>query len=137
MKLSSYRRLYDQDFDPEYKKLIEQLGIIVNTSFEELYDALGNKLTFSENLNATIMEVNVTVDDSGKPRNTTQFKLRSGQTTFEGIFVIAARGSKDPSIIPSGGIFISAIKNNNNIIIENIKGLQVDIPYTIKVVALG
>lgn len=137
MKLSSYRRLYDQDFDPEYKALIEQLGIIINTSFEELYDALGNKLTFSENLNATIIEVNVTVDSSGKPKNNTQFKLRSGQTTFEGIFAIAAKGSKDPSIIPSGGIFISAVKNNNNIIIENIKGLQVDVPYTIKVVALG
>lgn len=137
MKLSSYRRLYDQDFDPEYKALIEQLGIIINTSFEELYDALGNKLTFSENLNATIMEVNVTVDGSGKPKNNTQFKLRSGQTTFEGIFAIAAKGSKDPSIIPSGGIFISAVKNNNNIIIENIKGLQADIPYTVKVVALG
>lgn len=137
MKLSSYRRLYDQDFDPQYKGLIEQMGIIVNTSFEEIYDALSNKLTVSENINATIMEFNVTVDSSGKPKNNTQFKLRSGQTTFEGIFVIGAKGSKDPSIIPSGGIFVSAVKNNNNIIIDNIKGLQADTPYSIKVVALG
>lgn len=137
MKLSSYRRLYDQDFDPEYKKLIEQLGIIINTSFEELYDALNNKLTFTENFNVTIIDVNITVDSSGNPKNNTQFKLRSGQTTFEGIFTIAAKGSKDPSVIPSGGIFINAIKDNNNIIIKNIKGLQADIPYTIKVVALG
>jgi hypothetical protein len=137
MKLSSYRRLYDQDFDPEYKKLIEQLGIIINTSFEELYDALNNKLTFTENFNVTIIDVNITVDSSGNPKNNTQFKLRSGQTTFDGIFAIGAKGTKDPSVIPSGGIFINAIKDNNNIIIKNIKGLQADTPYTVKVVALG
>jgi hypothetical protein len=137
MKLSSYRRLYDQDFDPEYKKLIEQLGIIINTSFEELYDALNNKLTFTENFNVTIIDVNITVDSSGNPKNNTQFKLRSGQTTFDGIFAIGAKGTKDPSVIPSGGIFINAIKHNNNIIIKNIKGLQADTPYTVKVVALG
>ena len=137
MKLSSYRRLFDQDFDPQYKDLIETLSITVNASFEEIYDALSNKLSFRDNFNSTIVELTVNVNSSGVPKNDTKFKLTNSQTTFEGLLVLDAKGSEDSTLLPVSGVFVSAVKSENSIVIKNIKGLQADKPYKLKVIALG
>lgn len=135
-KLSSYRRLFEQDFSPDDKALIEQLSIPVNSSFEELYNALNNKLTIKENISATIAEFTVMVDNNGTPKNRTLFKLEAHQTTVEGLLVINCTGS-EPATLPSGGIFISFSRNENFIIIQNIKGLQANKSYKVKALCLG
>lgn len=136
-KLSSYRRLFSQDFEPEQKELIEQIGTTINSSFEELYLALNNRLTIRENLSATINEFTIAVDAGGNPKNKTQFKLENGQTNVEGLFVINAFGAKNPADLPIAGVFVSFVKSENFIVIQNVKGLQADISYKIKVIALG
>src|ERR1044072_6770048 len=97
-KLRSYRRLYEQDFSPEDQPLVKSLATTVNSSFEELYGALNNKLTFRENLSCTFAEFKVTVDSTGKPANKTQFKLEKNQLSVEGLIVVNAGGAADPSL---------------------------------------
>lgn len=134
-KLSSYRRLFEQDFSPDDKALVEQLGISINASFEELYNALNNKLTIKENISSTIAEFSVTVDANGTPKNKTLFKLESSQTVVEGLLVINCTGV-DPSVFPTSGLAVSFNRSENNIVIRNIKGLQADKPYVIKVLVI-
>ncbi len=136
MRLSSFRRLIETDYPEDYQDLIEQLGIPLNSSFEELYDALNNKLSFRDNLNTTISSFNVVVDSDGKPKNKTSFKLNTNQTVIEGLIVINALGVTDPTLLPTAGIFISFVKSETSIIVQNIKGLQADKNYNIKVVAI-
>lgn len=136
-KLSSYRRIFKQDFDPEYDSLITSLAQSVNSSFEELYDSLNNKLTLKDNVSCTIAEFKVSVDTTGVPVNKTQFKLNNDQQNVEGLIVINASGATDASLLPTAGVFVSFIRNENLLIIQNIKGLQPNKPYKIKVIALG
>lgn len=133
MKLSTFRRIFEQDYPEDYKSLMSQLGIPLNSSFEEIYNALNKKLTFAENINSTIKEFTIAVDSSGVPRNNTQFKLEDTQTSVEGLSVIKVTGD----VLPTAGVFVDFVKNNNYIVIRNIKGLQADIPYKIKVLCFS
>jgi hypothetical protein len=136
-KLSSYRRLYDQDFEPQYKRLVTTLGTTMNASFDELYSALNNKLTFKDNISCTIATFTVTVNSFGVPSVKTQFKLEANQANVEGLMVLDTYGAKDPTILPVAGVFVSFARNDSNIIIQNIKGLQPDTPYKVKVLVIG
>lgn len=135
-KLSNYRRILEQDY-PENSELIRTLGVTLNSSFDELYSALNNRLTFKENMNSTINEFTVTVDSNGKPKTDTAFKLSSNQATIEGLFVINVSGATDDKLLPNSGVFVSFARSENNIIINNIKGLQADKSYKVKVIAIG
>jgi len=135
-KLSSYRRLLEQDF-PDDSELVKKLGITINSSFDELYNALNNRLTIRDNLSATIAEFTVTVNAAGTPRNNTSFKLLNNQTVVEGLLVISVSGASDPTVLPTSGLAISYVRSESNINIQNIKGLQPDKSYRVKVIVLG
>jgi len=137
MKLPSYRRIYKTDYAEEYQALVEKLAVSINYGFDTLYDALNQKLNFQDNFSATISEFSVTVDGSGKPTQKTQFKLNSGQTSVQGVMVLNCYGTKDNTILPESGIFVSFEKSENFVNIINIKGLITNIPYTIKLLALS
>lgn len=133
MKLSSYRRIFKTDYDENYQPLVEKLAVSINAGFDVLYDALNGKLSFSDNIAATIATFSVSVNSEGVPQKTTQFKLSGTQTSVEGLLVLGVTGE----FLPSGGIFIDYTKNENFVKINNIKGLQTDKNYSIKVVALS
>lgn len=135
MKLSSYRRLLEQDY-PDNTDLIKKLGITLNSSFGELYNALNNNLTLRENFSATVQDFTVTVDVTGTPKNKTSFKLSNGQTNVEGLSVINALAS-DPTVYPTSGIFVSFTKSESSIIVQKIKGLPSDQSFTIRVIVYG
>jgi hypothetical protein len=135
--LSSYRRIYDQDYQGPYQSLVSQLATPINQSFTELYAANNNGLTFSDNFLATVQTFTVTVDSNGIPKNNTQFVLGTYQTTLSGLFVINCVGAQNATSLPTGGIFISFKKQNNNVSIQNVKGLTPNVSYSITVVALG
>jgi len=136
-KLPNFRRLYSSDFEPDKKDLIDRLGTSLNNAIETLFDALNKKLTFRDNISATIVELSVTVNSGGVPNKPTSFKLDARQTIVEGLMVIDAVGTTDPLLFPTAGVFVSFTKNENIIIIRNVKGLQAEKPYTLKIIALG
>jgi hypothetical protein len=137
MKLPSLRKVFSSDFKNEYRALMDQLGILFNGALEPVYNALNKGLTFRDNFSATVAEFTVTVDSTGKPKQTTSFKLSDSQTTVEGLFVINAYGANDNTVTPASAPFVSFKRNGSSITVNNIKGLTPDIAYLIKVVALG
>ena len=78
-KLSNYRRILSTDYEPQYKAVIDQLATSLNNSFDEIYSALNNNLTFTDNISGTVTTITATVDASGNPNRTVQFKLNTNQ----------------------------------------------------------
>jgi hypothetical protein len=137
MKLPSYRRIYKTDYAEEYQALVEKMAVSINYGFDTLYDALNQKLTFQDNISATISEFAVKVDGNGKPTQKTQFKLNSSQTSVQGIIVLNCYGANNPDTLPTGGIFVSFEKNENVVNINNIRGLLPNVSYNIKLLAIS
>jgi hypothetical protein len=137
MKLPSYRRIYKNDYAEEYEGLVEKLAVSINYGFDTLYDALNQRLNFEDNIASTIAEFSVTVDGNGIPTKKTQFKLKSAQTTVQGVIVLNCYGERNPDILPQSGVFVSFQKNENFLNINNIKGLIPNVSYTIKLLAIS
>lgn len=137
MKLPNFRRLYSSDFEADKKDLIDRLGTSLNVGIETLYDALNKKLNFRDNISSTFAEFTVTVDSNGTPTRATSFKLDSSQTSVEGLIVVNAGGATDATLYPTGGVFVSFTKSEGIIIIKNIKGLEPNKAYSVKVLMLG
>lgn len=136
MRLPSFRRLFSNDFDDQYKQLLDKLSGTVNTGIEVLYNALNNNLTFKDNMASTVAEFTVKVDSSGTPIGGASFKLSNTQKV-EGLFVINATDLTEVGSYPPGAVFVSYTPNSDNIVINNIRGLKANNQYRIKVIALN
>jgi hypothetical protein len=138
MKLPSYRRIFKTDYSDEYQALVEDLAVSINYGFDTLYDALNKKLTFQDNIESTISDITVTVDENGVPlKRNTQFKLSENQTTVQGLMVLDAYETKNTDSPPPSAVFVSFIKNENFVLIKNIRGLTPGVSYTLKVLAIS
>lgn len=137
MKLPSYRRIFKTDYANDFQPLIEKLAVSINYGFDTLYNALNNNLTFSENIASTITDITISVDKDGVPaKQNTKFKLNSTQTSVNGLLVLNCYEEKTPTAGPPSAVFINFTKNENYIVINNIKGLTAGISYVIKVLAI-
>lgn len=136
MKLSSYKRIYKTDYDVQYQDLVDQLAEPINLGMDEIYNCLNNNVNFTDNINCTVVSLQVTVDENGKPIRSSTFKLRPGQTTLIGLCVINAVASL-PATYAKSGIQVAFTLNTTSVIVNNIQGLQAQIPYTLTILALG
>lgn len=137
MKLPSFRRLFKTDYAEDYQELVEKLAVSINNGFDTLYDALNKKLTFNDNISSTIAEITVTVTADGTPtKKQTQFKLDASQTNIQGLVIINCfeeKSGNPPPIAP----FIAYSRNENNILINNIRGLTPNVSYVIRVLTIS
>jgi hypothetical protein len=137
MKLPSFRRIITQDFKKEFQELMEQLGSNINDGFNVVYTALNKRLTFTDNIACTVKTITVTVDSSGNPQEFSQFNLDVQNTPVLGVVVISAQNLTNPAVYPSSAVWISYSQDGNRIIINNIKGLQADNVYSLRVIAIN
>lgn len=135
MKLPSFQRLYDQDYKDEFKDLIRQMGLSLNTGIDVLYEALNKRLSLSENIACTVKEVKLIVDSSGIPTSETIFAIDTSGAIIEGCHVIKATNIKNPNTYPTSGVFITYSQVNAGIKIQHVTGLTAGEQYAIKVVA--
>lgn len=152
-KIGSYRRIFKQDYTPENQEDFDTLSVTVNDSFETLYGALTNQVTFSENINCTIVTFTVTVKSNFAPISPLVLKLNNFQRAVIGIIPINAVSS-GKTIMPDSGLYINYTINNNitsssnttnsgnnasnplTININNIKGLPVNVPFTVTAIII-
>jgi hypothetical protein len=134
MKLPNFRRILKTDYAEEYRDLIETLSFSINNGIEVLYQALNKAVTLRENVACTVKEVDVIVDSNGAPKSRLSFPLDTSNRIL-GVTVLNVINTKNPSIIPSSGVFVYFIQENKNLIISYIKGLPADQPFTVTLVA--
>lgn len=133
-KIPGFRRLYKQDFKPEYGDLIDGLSPALNTGVETLYQALNKNLDLTYNVKCTVKDVTITVNSSGVPKGTASLQLDVKNTSVIGCQVISAQNVTDSTVFPTGQPFISFSQKNDVLIINHVTGLQADNQYTLKII---
>lgn len=122
MKLPSFRRLYEQDYAPEFQDLIRQLSVSINYGFEPLYELLNGKVTLTDNTSSLISTVTVQVDATGKPTTKTTIK-KDNSDKFQGFQVIRAVNLTNSNVFPTATPFLTYTETTTQITIDNISGL--------------
>ena len=135
-KLSSYRLLYKTDFPQQYQSLVDQMSLTINQSFQEVYSAFNNNITFADNINATIVTINVSVDKTGTPQTAVNFKLNTFQTVLQGLIVLNTVCTNNSLIYPTAGLFLSFTSAKGTVSINNIQGLPKDDKWAITLLAI-
>lgn len=136
-KLPTLRRLFKNDFKPEYSELVEKLIVSINNGFDNVYDALNNKITLRNNVLCNIKDFSVRVSSLGIPVNTlilnVDFKNNISVVTLGKIDNIS-----NPTSYPSSGVVISWEQlAPGSIRINHIGGLTEGQNYNIRVVIYG
>lgn len=134
MKLPNFRRLIKSDYKEEYQGLIETLSFSLNNGIEVLYQTLNKAVSLRDNVACTVKDIDVEVDSSGVPVGKLRFSLDNTNRIL-GLFVLNAINTETPTILPTSGVFISFSQENKTIIVNNIKGLPANQPFTLTIVA--
>jgi hypothetical protein len=124
------------NFDKTYQGLINTLSLSLNNGIQVLYDALGNGLTFEDNFNATVANVTLIVDATGKPIQGGTITL-TFTTQVDGVFVINVSNVNNPTTYPTGAVQVFGQQSGTTYIINNVTGLQPNVSYTLRLVILG
>jgi hypothetical protein len=134
MLLPSFKRIISSDFAKEYQKVIDQLSLSLNNGITVLYTALSNNLTIQENMRATVADVLVTTDATGKPTQTTAFKLNS-TAKVNLVMVGLATNQANSNVYPVSAPWVSGVQADNIYTINNVSGLQAGQQYSLRIVA--
>lgn len=140
MKLPSFKRLYEQDFDKDDRDLVKRLGDTLNTDLENVYLALSNRISLVDNVQCTVKTIQISVNAEGKPQNITGFQLnRQGGTqavsSVIGCQVIKAINLTNPTVYPTSCPFITFSQNETILTIEHIAGLPQNNLFELVIVA--
>lgn len=134
MKLPSFRRILKTDYAEEYRGLIETLSFSINNGIEVIYQAFNKAISLRENIACTVKDIDVIVDSTGAPKTKLTFSLDTSNRIL-GVIVLNALNTKTPTILPTSGVFVSFTQENRTIIVNSIKGLPADQPFTLTIVA--
>lgn len=135
-RLPSLKRIYKADYPKEFQSLVDNLSLTINNGFDNLYNALNNRLTIRDNFLGSVKDVIVSVDSNGIPTSSTQFTV-SSNGAIEGLQVIQAINLTNSIVYPTGGIFISYTQNGNSITINHVTGLPVNNQFSLRIIAYG
>ena len=132
-RLPTFKRLITEDFEEEDRKLVTKIAYVLNTAFEDVFNALNKNLSIEDNLNLVKRDITVTVDASGVPISPLTVKSNLA-TTCRGMIVIKAVNNTDPSVTPTGTPWITFSDNSGLISISKISNLQADNSYTLRLI---
>lgn len=112
-KLGSFRRIYKQDYEPQFQDMIETLSITVNDSFDSVFQALTNQITLADNINCTLTTFTATLNSDTTPLSGVTIKLNSYQKNVNGIIVLNASCTAQ-GIFPTSTPYIDYTINQTN-----------------------
>lgn len=133
MKFETPKRLIREDVEDKDRPIAEKVGFIINPSFEQLSKILNKNLTIEDNFNQSKQDVILTVNASGNPITTVQFKTGINGSCA-GLQVIKAENQTNSRTYPTGTPFISFTEQAGVITINNITNLQTNNKYKLKII---
>jgi acetaldehyde dehydrogenase (acetylating) len=136
MKFTSIRRIIKEDFPSKDRELVGKMAQPINNMFQFQATVFNNGITFSDNINCQIKDIDITVDATGKPTSAVVFKSTL-KTSSQGILVIKATNLTNSDIYPTGAPFVSSSENNSQITINNVTGLQAGQKYTLRIISIA
>lgn len=121
------KKIRFEDFDADYKDVIEKIGFAFNPFSDEVYQLLNGNLD-STNLNRQIVNVSVQTDAAGALVNPPQIKV-TVNGKVQGLNVINAVNQINPATYPTGAPFVSFTTSAKTLSILNVTGLQASSQY--------
>lgn len=136
-KLPTLRRLFKNDFKPEYSELVEKLIVSINNGFDNVYDALNNKLTLKNNILCSIKDFTAQVNSSGIPVSTINLAV-GFNNNISVVTVGKVNNITNLNQYPSGGVVVSWEQTSPGFLkINHITGLVSGESYNIRLVIYG
>lgn len=136
-KLPTLRRLFKGDFKPEYSDLVDKLITSINNGFDNVYDALNNKITLRNNILCNIKDFSVQVGSTGVPVNSLDLTV-SFPNSVSVVTVGKITNVSRPESYPSSGVTITWEQQSaGSIKIKHITGLVPGETYSVRVVIYG
>jgi hypothetical protein len=135
-KFSFFKRLLKEDFPEEAQKWTDTLGGIINPAFEAITRAFNKDITFTDNINCQVKDIEVEVDAQGEPRTTTAFKSEL-KGLSKGIFCIRATNISGGTALLSGAPFITFSENNGTVELLQVTGLPASTRFRLRIISVG
>lgn len=133
-KFQGIKRIIKEDFSSKDQTLIEKLAYPINQLLEFVARAMNKGISLDDNINCQIKDLDITVDSTGTPKQTVNFKSEL-KSQAKGLSVLRAQNLDNPNTYVSGAPFISYEEASGQIAIKNVAGLQADNKYRLKVIA--
>lgn len=120
-RLNNVQRIIIEDFQDEDRETVSKLANILNYFMTQVTDIVNGRLDY-ENINKQAVTVDVTVDATGKPLQSTNFSAQQG---LLGGVVLRAQNLTNSAVFPTGQPFVSFTPVQSGLYrINNITGLQ-------------
>lgn len=135
MKLPNFRRILFNDYEPEYRKLVERLSITINNGFESLNNAMNKNVSLGDNVRCDIKDIVVEVNENGFPKKEIAINSTlAGSPVFIGSHVILSQNLTNSAIYPTSGVQCNFTQSARGIIINHITGLPANYQFLLRVV---
>lgn len=134
MRLPSYKRIMTNDFTSQFQSLVGKLSYSINSAFDSLFQLTQNQINFRDNIACTVASFTVTVDSNGNALQSISLALNVN-TSIDGVSVInAVSNSTNTTVYPTGGLFVSWTRSQNNIVIQKVIGLPANTSFTLTII---
>lgn len=123
-KVDNIKTFQKEDFDPEYKQLIDTLAFSINPFMEQIVSAFSKNIDIS-NLTDIITDITLMVDASGIPTTPTSFKISDNTRSIRkvlGMSVINHENLTDSTDVTSQPYITFSI-NKDLAIVNKVVGL--------------
>ena len=128
--LDTVKRITTEEFKPEDREVAERIGNIYNYFAEQVTNVLNGNVDF-DNLQRSLLEIEVIVDGNGNPIRKTQFSTTTG---LRGVTVIRAVNTTNRVNYLQGQPFVSFSSSGTGLYtIDNITGLNSGENYTLTI----
>lgn len=133
MKLNNVRQIRAEDYQDEYKDLVNGLGSILNSFMQEVVELSEGRIDF-ENRPEVIKTFEITVNQSGVPVQL-PFKVATGKNRIQGSQIIRAINLSNNLGFPTAQPFLNFNPLGGDIIqVLNVSGLRPGDKYLLTVI---
>lgn len=134
------RRIRTEDFDSEYKDLVDRLSYSINEFMDQTIFVLDGKVDF-RNLNQQVIDITVRASATNEVDGTIINSPLSIRTTISGkvigVYCIDATNLDNANIVPKAQPFVKFTIGSNRVDILKVSGLQNSSQYTLKLLLIG
>lgn len=134
MRVTNFKRIAKEDFEPDLQDAMEKLASSLNPFADQIIQAFSGNIGF-DNLSQEIVQFDVQVDANGRSIN--QVEVRSNlRSRVQGYIVIRVEVSgqgNPPTALP----LINFTQNETSVRIQSVLGLQQNTKYRITAIAVS
>ncbi len=123
-RIPDLRQIKKEDFDKKDQDLVDKLAFPINNFMQQVISVLTGGVDFT-NLNQQINTFTITVDSTGKPTTSVQFKNALKSTKLIGMVCINAINNSSTIRFPTAQPFISFTQNSSLVTVTNVAGLGI------------